>query len=89
MIKVYDFYAEWCGPCKIMAPMLQEAVGKYSDVELLKIDADENREKAVEFGVGSVPTLIFLKDDVEVSRLVGFQPTQKIVQEIEKIKLLD
>ena len=89
MITVYDFYAEWCGPCKIMAPMLQEAISKYSDVELLKIDADENREKAVEFGVGSVPTLIFLKDDVEVSRLVGFQPTQKIVQEIEKIKLLD
>ena len=89
MITIYDFYAEWCGPCKIMAPMLQEAVGKYNDVNLLKIDADENREKAVEFGVGSVPTLIFLKDDVEVSRLVGFQPTQKIVQEIEKIKLLD
>jgi thioredoxin 1 len=84
MIKIYDFYAEWCGPCKMMAPMIQEAVSKYK-VELLKIDVEENNDMVLEYNIGSVPTLIFFKDGVEVSRLVGFQPVQKISEEIEKI----
>ena len=72
MIKLLDFWAEWCGPCKIMEPVLEELEKELKNkVEIEKINVDENPAKASQFGVMSIPTYIVLKDDKEVARRIG------------------
>ncbi len=68
-----DFYAEWCGPCKLAAPVIDKLSGVYAkDAILAKLDVDENREIAQEHMVQSIPTVIIFKNGVEVSRKIGF-----------------
>lgn len=68
-----DFFAEWCGPCKSAAPILEELSKDYSGkVEIAKLDVDESNKIAGEFGVMSIPTVIMFKDGKEVERKVGF-----------------
>lgn len=68
-----DFFAEWCGPCKMAAPIIDELSEKYADTVVIgKIDVDENSQSAMQFGVMSIPTVILFKDGKEVARKVGF-----------------
>lgn len=68
-----DFYAEWCGPCKMAAPIIDELADEYKDKALLvKLDVDHNQETAGKYGVMSIPTMIVFKDGKEVERKVGF-----------------
>ena len=68
-----DFFAEWCGPCKMAAPVLEELAGEYKDkVVVGKLDVDQNQETASKLGVMSIPTIIMFKDGKEVDRKVGF-----------------
>lgn len=68
-----DFFAEWCGPCKMAAPVLEELAGEYKDkVVVGKLDVDQNQTTAGKFGVMSIPTIIMFKDGKEVDRKVGF-----------------
>lgn len=68
-----DFYAEWCGPCKMAAPIIDEMAEEYKDkVLIVKLDVDENQETAGKYGVMSIPTMILFKDGEEVARKVGF-----------------
>lgn len=79
-----DFWAGWCGPCKMLAPTIEKLADKYDGrVAVGKVDVDEEQELAIRFGVMSIPTVILLKDGKEVARTVGFQPQAAFEQMIE------
>ncbi len=68
-----DFFAEWCGPCKMAAPVIEELAGEYKDKMVIgKLDVDQNQEIAGKYGVMSIPTVIVFKDGKEVDRKSGF-----------------
>lgn len=80
-----DFWAPWCGPCKMIAPVLEELDSEMGDkVKIVKIDVDENQETAGRFGVMSIPTLIVLKDGEVVDKVVGFQPKEALAELLSK-----
>lgn len=70
-LKVIDFYADWCGPCKVLSPMIEKLKENNPDITIEKINVDENRELAQEFSVRNIPTVIFLKGDEVVAREIG------------------
>lgn len=67
-----DFFAVWCGPCKMLAPVLEEFAKKREDIEVKKLNVDEMVETAIEYGVNVIPTLILFENGVEKKRSVGF-----------------
>ena len=71
MLEVKRFSAVWCGPCKALAPVMKGIKGEYSDVVFETIDVDTDHEQASKYGIRSVPTVVFVKDGIEVDRLVG------------------
>lgn len=86
-LVVVDFFATWCMPCQMLAPILAEVSEKYSDsAEFYKVNVDENQDSAIRYGVESVPTLVFFKDDIEVERQVGLLEEAEISKIIEELK---
>lgn len=80
-----DFWAPWCGPCKMVAPVVEEIATQYAGkIEVGKINVDDNQELANEYGVMSIPTICLFKDGNPVSRLVGFRQKKEITAEIDK-----
>ncbi len=78
-----DFYAVWCGPCKMMHPVIEEISRKYQDLKIIKIDVDKHEAVAREYSVMSIPTLILFKDGNIVEKNIGFTPKQQLEQWIE------
>lgn len=78
-----DFWAPWCGPCRMVAPIVEEIAEEREDVLLGKINVDEEMELAMQFGVSSIPTLVVMKDGKAVSQAIGYRPKADIA------KLLD
>ncbi len=74
-----DFYATWCGPCKMLSPVIDKISEENTDIKICKIDVDEESELASEFGVMSIPTLIAFKDGEEIKRVTGVRPKQEIL----------
>lgn len=74
-----DFWASWCGPCRMLAPTVEEIAAERSDIKVGKINVDEEQELAVKYGVMSIPTLVVIRDGKEVSRSVGTQPKSAIL----------
>lgn len=75
-----DFYADWCGPCKMMSPVVDEIAEEMGDgVKVCKINIDEEQNLAVKYDVMSIPTFIVIKDGKEVGRTVGVQPKEEII----------
>jgi len=80
-----DFWAEWCGPCKMIAPVLEEiATDLAGKLTIGKLDVDENGSTAMAFGVMSIPTLLLFKGGKPVERIVGFQPKQQLVSKLQR-----
>ncbi|GAA0706991.1 thioredoxin [Paraclostridium ghonii] len=77
-ITVVDFFATWCGPCKMLAPVFDELGNDIDKAKFLKVDIDKSLELARRFQVTTVPTVIVFKDGEEAERLVGFIPKQKL-----------
>lgn len=73
-ITLVDFYADWCGPCKMLAPVLEQI----DFVNIIKINVDEHPDLATKYGVMSIPTLIFFKDGSEVKKEIGFRNLNEI-----------
>ena len=72
-ITLVDFYADWCGPCKMRAPIIQEIANERTDITVGKVNVDNDAEIAIKYGVSSIPTLIVFKDGKETDRVVGFR----------------
>ena len=79
-----DFYADWCGPCKMMSPIVDEIADERTDVTVAKVNVDESSELASRFGVASIPTLIIFKNGKESNRIIGARPKAAILAELEK-----
>src|SRR5262245_3730684 len=77
-----DFWAEWCGPCKMVAPVLEEIAGEQQSLRVAKLNVDDNPEAARRYGVMSIPTLIVFKDGQEAKRLIGAKGKGQLVQEL-------
>ena len=76
---IVDFYASWCGPCKMLAPVLESVKSKYEDsIKIIKIDIDENGDIASKYNIMSVPTLMFFANGELVRREIGFMPKEKL-----------
>ena len=73
-----DFWATWCGPCRMIAPIVEEIAAERDDVIVGKVNVDEEMELAVKFGIVSIPTLILLKNGMEVDKIVGYRPKADI-----------
>ncbi len=78
-----DFWAEWCGPCKTVAPVLEEIAEEYNgELKIAKLEVDENGQTARQFGVKSIPTLILFTNGQPVERLVGAMPKEQLLSRI-------
>lgn len=77
-----DFWAAWCGPCRMVAPVLEELAAENEKVKIVKLDVDANPISAGRFGVRAIPTMILFKDGREAQRLVGYMPKDRLLQQI-------
>ncbi|MCA9835013.1 MAG: thioredoxin [Thermomicrobiales bacterium] len=77
-----DFWAPWCGPCRMVGPVLEEIADENSDVKIVKVNVDENQQYAGKLGVFNIPTMIIYKGGQPVDKLVGAMPKQQILDRI-------
>lgn len=75
-----DFYATWCGPCKMMHPILEEIEKEYNEVKIIKVDVDKNAELARKYTIMSIPTLILFNNGIQKQKNIGFTP-KSIIEE--------
>lgn len=78
-----DFWAEWCGPCKMIAPIVEELSEEYADkMKVGKLDADVHQEILMQYGIMGIPTLILFKGGEAVERVVGYKPKEQLLEKI-------
>ncbi len=83
---IVDFWAPWCGPCRMVAPILEELSNEYDgQIVVAKVNTDENPQYAIQFGVQGIPTMLFVKDGEIVDRMVGAAPKPVIQQRIDAL----
>ena len=78
-----DFWAPWCGPCRVIAPALEELDSERDDVTIVKLNVDDNPVTAARYGVMSIPTMLLFKDGQVAHQIVGALPKHRLVQELE------
>lgn len=80
-----DFWADWCGPCKMLGPVIEELADQYGEKAVVgKVNVDEEQELAIRYGVMSIPTVIFFKDGKEIGRKVGVMPKDAFAQVLDQ-----
>lgn len=82
---VIDFYATWCGPCKMLAPIFEQVAAEKENVTFVKVDVDEANELANLFGITSIPTVVYIKNEKMALRELGFKPKTAILENIKTI----
>ncbi|MEG0181309.1 MAG: thioredoxin [Romboutsia sp.] len=82
-VVVVDFFATWCGPCKMLAPVFESVSEELNDAKFVKVDIDESLELAQKFGISTVPTMMIFKDGKVVDKLVGFMPKESLKGKVE------
>ena len=85
-LVVVDMYADWCGPCKMMAPVIETLSEDYEDVKFCKLNVDESDDIAARYGVMSIPTFLLVKDGQVAKTLVGAKDAESFEAEIEALK---
>ena len=81
-----DMWATWCGPCRMLAPIVEELAGQYQGkVKVGKLNVDEHPQVAAQYGIMNIPTLLLFKGGQEVDRIVGAQPKQELARRLEKV----
>ena len=75
-----DFWASWCGPCRMIAPVLEEVAAERSDILVCKVNVDEEQELAISYGISSIPTLLVFKNGQMVNKSIGAVPKAKILE---------
>ena len=83
-VRLLDFYADWCGPCKKQDPILEELEAEYDDVEFVKIDVDDEQDVANQYQVRSLPTVVVERDGNILERFVGFTQREDIEAALEQ-----
>jgi thioredoxin 1 len=82
---VVDFWAPWCGPCRIVSPVVEELSKDYNgSVRFVKVNTDENEQSAMQFGIQVLPTLVIFNQGREVNRLIGFSPKEQLRRQIDR-----
>ncbi|MCX6149385.1 MAG: thioredoxin [Ignavibacteriales bacterium] len=85
-LVVVDFWAEWCGPCKMIAPIIEELANEYDGkIKVGKLDVDSNQQTAIKYGVRSIPTILFLKGGKVVDSIIGAVPKSQFVAKLNKL----
>lgn len=84
-LMMVDFWADWCGPCRMLGPLIEDLAVKYEDKAVVgKVNVDEEQELAIRYGVMSIPTVIFFKDGEEIDRKVGVMPPDAFIQTLDQ-----
>ena len=85
-LAIVDFYADWCGPCKMLGPVLEDLAKEYEGkAKIVKVNVDEISDLASEYGVMSIPNMFILKDGVVVKNIVGYQPKPALKQVLDSL----
>ena len=82
-VVLVDFYADWCGPCKMLSPVMEEIAQENEDIKVVKINIDNQRDLALDYDVMSIPTVVAIKNGEEIDRLVGFADKSEILNLIK------
>ena len=80
---IVDFWAAWCGPCRVMSPILEELAAERDDLRVVKVDVDHNQRVAAQYGVLSMPTFMVFKHGAPVGQIVGSRPKKRLIADLE------
>ena len=83
-VVVVDFYADWCGPCQMLSPVLEEIASKHPSLKIVKINVDDNMDICSTYHISSIPNVMIFKDGQMVDKFVGFQSAQKVEEILSK-----
>jgi thioredoxin 1 len=81
-----DFWAPWCGPCRMVGPVVEQIAGEYQEkMKVVKVNVDDNPQTAAQYGVMSIPTLVVFKDGMAVQKMVGYMPKEQMKSQIDQV----